>query len=384
MMSHEIRTPMNGIMGMTELVLAKTSSPVQQRHLNIVRQSADYLLRLLNDILDFSKVEAGKLDLEETTFDLRDMVVEATDTLTLEANRKGIELVSDVEPGVTATLIGDSGRLRQILINLLGNAVKFTEQGTVQLNVRVERAGPQETLLEFAVRDTGIGIPQGAQQAIFESFQQADSSTTRRFGGTGLGLAVSARLVGLMGGRIWVESLVGEGSTFRFTAWFGVAHASHSKVTGPQSDPDRPTEVAPPAVNDPLRILLAEDGLVNQEVASGLLEMQGHHVTLAENGVEALAALERASFDLVLMDLEMPEMDGLEATAAIRQKEAATGDHLPIVAMTAHVLPAFEDRCRAAGMDGYLTKPIQAEQLYEALCHVRSQERAPSADAAGL
>jgi signal transduction histidine kinase/serine/threonine protein kinase/tetratricopeptide (TPR) repeat protein/ActR/RegA family two-component response regulator len=382
MMSHEIRTPMNGIMGMTELALAKASSPVQQRHLNIVKQSADYLLRLLNDILDFSKVEAGKLDLEETPFDLRDVVAEAADTLVLEADRKGIELVCHVEPAVAAALIGDSGRLRQIVINLLGNAVKFTEQGTVQLNVRVEREDPEETLLEFAVRDTGIGIPQEAQQAIFESFQQADSSTTRRFGGTGLGLAVSARLVGLMGGRIWVESHVEEGSTFRFTAWFGVARASHSKVSGPQSDADRPADTDPPAANDSLRILLAEDGLVNQEVASGLLEMQGHHVTVAENGVEALAALERAQFDLVLMDLEMPEMDGLEATTAIRQKEAETGGHLPIIAMTAHVLPAFQDRCRAAGMDDYLTKPIQAEQLFEALRHIRSQEREPCAEAA--
>ena len=352
--SHEIRTPLSAIIGMAQHMLEHGA---REDMIGRVQSSAEALMVIIGDILDFSKIESRKLTLDREAFALRGTLADAIETLRVRAAEKGLSLVLDVVPAVPDSLVGDPMRLRQILINLIGNAIKFTDTGEVRLRVEIATELMNEICLHFAVIDTGIGIPRDKQEIVFEAFAQADGSSARRYCGTGLGLSISARLVELMGGDIWVESETGRGSAFRFTAIFGVHKQSAVK-------PEPGITPATSTGRRPLVVLLVEDDEVHREIVAALLLGRGHRVITARNGREALLELSRHHADVALMDLQMPEMDGLQATLAIRQWERTSGGHLPIVAMTASALADDPDRCRAAGMERFVTKPVSRDVLF--------------------
>ena len=370
-MSHEIRAPMNGVIGMTELMLDTSLSEVQREYAETIRDSAGALLVVINDILDFSKVEAGKLDLEHIHFHIRDLVSDVTRMLSIQAAAKGVAVTIDLDANLPDVLQGDPGRLRQILINLGGNAVKFTEAGRVGIAVRLVSRNERHVQLRIEVQDTGIGIPEQRVAQLFKPFMQVDASTTRKFGGTGLGLSISRRLVELMGGEMGVASTLGAGSTFWFTLRLAIAEAQwHSTTTLPPQT----------TVSRNHLILVAEDNVVNQKVVLATLARLGYSAELVSNGSEAVAQWRSGRFDLILMDCQMPVLDGYQATREIRRQEAS-GQRIPILALTAHAMKGAEAECAEAGMDGHLTKPLDRKELQAALTRFLNTAAAHNAEA---
>jgi two-component system, sensor histidine kinase len=375
-MSHEIRTPMNGFMGMMDVLLETPLAETQRDLVETARVSAGSLLEILRDILDFSKIEAGRMELDPVPISVATLVEETVYPLEVAAVRKGVELRRSTDDQVPPVLIGDPVRLRQVLLNLVSNAIKFTKKGSIEVRASFESADADNAVLRFTVKDSGIGLAPEQHQMIFEPFRQADGSTTRNYGGIGLGLSISKRLVELMGGEIGVTSVVQEGSTFWFTARLGLVY---------QADPFEPVRPAltslasalAPGLPQPLRILVAEDNRVNQRVVKALLERRGHTVTLADTGVIALEKAEQGQFDVILMDVQMPEMDGITAIRYLRERDVQRRIHTPIVVLTAHAMRGDRERFLASGADGYVTKPIQIEQLQAEIDAVLSAHCGP-------
>jgi PAS domain S-box-containing protein len=373
-MSHEIRTPMHGVIGMSELLLETRLMPLQHEYALTVKESAQALLAIIDDILDFSKLEANKIELESVAFDPAQLVSSAINLARAAAGDKGITLRSTASPHVPAAVRGDPTRVRQVLINLIGNAVKFTARGEITVSTSIDRDEGTAIVLSFAVRDTGIGVRPEAREHLFEAFVQGDGSTTRRFGGTGLGLSISRRLVELMGGRIWLEEHDGPGATFCFTARF----ERTSEVVAPTAPPSSTlrhagdhyaSKASPGERYGRARILLAEDNALVRRVAEFQLEELEYAVDIVENGQQAIEAVENGDYELILMDMRMPEMDGLGATRAIRETERTTGRHIIVIALTANVLDGDREICIEAGMDDFLAKPLKLDTLRAALEH---------------
>lgn len=363
-MSHDIRTPMNAIVGFSELLLDADLDERSREYITLIDRSANSLLRLLNDILDLSKLEAGELTLEHARFRLEDVLDEVLQTQKIHARRRGVELSCRIPPKLRFLfLIGDRLRVRQVVENLVSNAIKFTEQGEVEVTVDIEWSREDEAVLHFAVRDTGAGIAEEKQKLIFDAFQQASPSKDARRG-SGLGLTIASRLVEAMSGEIWVESELGKGSTFHFTGRFGLAPGVPTATEAQQSA----------TTSRALHVLVAEDDRVNRKLVESVLKAKGHRVTFAENGRQAVEIFEPGAFDIVLMDVRMPELDGFEATRRIRAVEEASGTHTPIVAMTAHAMKGDRERCLEAGMDDYVAKPVKAASLYDTLQHWTQQQ----------
>jgi PAS domain S-box-containing protein len=356
--THEVRTPLNGILGMTGLALETDLRADQREYLELVKSSGEALLSLVTDVLDFSKYEAGKLGLDCVEFSVRTLLREVLRPLALRASGSGLVFESQADDQVPDRLFGDPMRIGQVLRNLVGNAIKFTNAGKVAVHMRTESVQGSRVTLSFSVADTGIGIPREMHRSIFEPFTQADGSTTRKYGGTGLGLSICSGLVELMDGKIWVESEPGKGSTFYFTITLGAPAEQASR------EPIRPAEDRQPRTpKRSMRILVAEDNSVNQRLAARLLEREGHSVTIAGSGQEAVDLFEQRPFDLILMDVQMPGLDGLQATARIREKERVSGGHVPIAAMTAQAAESDRLRCIESGMDAYVTKPVHVPAL---------------------
>ena len=367
-MSHEIRTPMNAIVGFTDILLTIKINNEQKEYLQMIRNSSSYLLDIINDILDYSKIEAGKIVIEQTNFSLYNLIESIIKTLSLQALKKSLTLSYEIDKNIPDSIIGDPIRLRQILINLCGNAIKFTEDGSVKINCYLSEKDDEKIILKFAISDTGIGISKEKQSKLFNVFTQADISTTRKYGGTGLGLVISKSLVELMQGKIWFESKDNQGTTFYFTISLKIGKKMRELDNIEELEEVKEVKaINKSPAKEKYIILLVEDNEVNQKLAFFLLTKLGYQVDIANNGIEALKKIEEKEYSIILMDMLMPEMDGIEASKKIREKEKLTNKHIPIIALTANAFAEDKEKCIEAGMDDFISKPIKKEELHEKL-----------------